>query len=41
MQDPTGSEGTRLLLVPVVFSEVDDDRHEHWEGLVLVGLQDG
>lgn len=32
----------RLLenLMPVILSQVDDNRHKHWEGLVLVGLQD-
>ena len=25
--------------MPVVLGEVDDDWHEHWEGLLLVGLQ--
>jgi hypothetical protein len=28
------------LLMPVVISKVDNDRDEHWEGLILVGLQD-
>jgi hypothetical protein len=27
------------LLVPMVVSQVDNNWHQHWEGLVLVGLQ--
>ena len=32
----------RLLqyLVPMVLSQVNDDWNKHWEGLLLVGLQD-
>ena len=32
----------RLLqnLVPMVLSEVDDDRNQHWESFVLISLKD-
>lgn len=38
-----GLEGNQRLLqdlVPVVLSQVNDNGHQHWECLILVGLQD-
>jgi hypothetical protein len=28
-----------VLLVPVVISKINDDWDEHWEGLILVSLE--
>jgi energy-converting hydrogenase A subunit M len=34
------NQGLLENLVPVVISEVTNDWHKHWEGLLLIGLED-
>ena len=35
-----GDQGLLQNLMPMVFGQVNNDWHEHWEGLLLVSLED-